>query len=256
MIKSRSIHQLGEMGPKQFVSHFRQQLLLPLDYPQRYHGELMYGAPNADVCDWLERYNEWPLHQIYITGPEKSGKTTLTSMIQEKESTFVLSAKALLPPISKLPDKDILIDDAEYTPQEWLFHLINHQFLSHHKLILLSAKAPYEWLFETKDLESRIKAFYVFTIQPMDDTLARQLAFKLLASRSIDYDDSAVDYLLLRINRTYRALFEAIAELDTFLLHKHKRLTLAQVREYLSHNEDLTLTERERSDLPTESSKS
>lgn len=213
-----------------------QQLLLPLDHPRRYEDELIYGAANADVCDWLSHYDTWPLQHVMIIGPSKSGKTTLAQLALKKHNVFLLcgddiACNPLI--ISELPACDIFLDDADKAPQDWLFHLYNHQNLGGRKLILLSKLHASQWHCTTQDLASRIKTFYPFEIHLMDDLLVQQLACKLLSGRSIDYDMAAVDYLCMRIDRSYDGLFDIIHGLDYFLLNKHKRLTLPQARGYL-----------------------
>jgi hypothetical protein len=213
-----------------------QQLLLPLDHPRRYEDELIYGTANADVCDWLSHYDTWPIQHVMIIGPAKSGKTTLAELAHKKHAILLLRGDDMARNpliISELPPCDIFLDDADKAPHDWLFHLYNHQTLGGHKLVMLSQIHMNEWACTTKDLASRIKTFYPFEIHPMDDLLAQQLACKLLSSRGIDYDIAAVDYICMRIDRSYAALFNAIDGLDHFLLNKHKRLTLPQAREYL-----------------------
>ncbi len=211
------------------------QLLLPLDHPKLYENELIYGQANGDVCDWLARYEEWPLLQMLIVGPEKSGKSTLARILSCTYHVRILNGSAAhLPSPSTLEKQEIIIDDADKAPGEWLFHLINHQYLALKKVTFFSSTPVNQWAFSTNDLASRVRAFYPLMIDEMDEALRISLAHKFFLGRGISVDRAAVDYLLARIDRRYAALFEAVEKLDHFLLNKQKKLTLPQVRDFLS----------------------
>lgn len=210
-----------------------QQLLLPLAYHDRYQGELVYGNGNADVTDWLSQGAHWPLQQLFIQGPEKSGKTTLSRITARDLDSTLLSLERL-PIVSELPLSPVIVDDADTYPQEFLFHLYNEQKQRKQFLIFLSHLPLHEWCFDTEDLASRMKTFYPLQILHPNDAMAEQLLFKFLKGRGIDADQAALSYLLLRTERTYQTLHTLASNLDLFLLNKKNKLTVVQAREFLA----------------------
>lgn len=211
------------------------QLLLPIIHPRLYDGELFFSAANHDVLLWFQNYDTWPMPQVIILGEEKSGKTTWLSMVQKKYGALLLNAeKDTLPPVSELPLVDIVIDQIENAPHEWLFHLINHQ-ISHKKRITVASAHPLSaWRFETQDLASRMRAFYPLCIQSLSPYDGELFIQKLFDDRGISFDPAVIPYFLNRIERSYGAYVSLSERLDHFLLCKQKSLSLTQARDFFA----------------------
>ena len=211
-----------------------EQLLLPFTHPRLYDNELVFSAANYDVLMWFQNYAAWPMHQVILTGEAQSGKTTWLSMVKKKCNALLLDGKTdILPPISELSLNDVLIDNSEHAPQEWLFHLINHQHRHKKRLTFTSIEPVQEWDFETQDLESRMRAFYPIAIAPLQEGEAVFLMHKLFYDRGIPFDANVIQYFLNRIERSYRSYSDLVTALDTFLLCSKKSLTLLTARDFL-----------------------
>lgn len=211
-----------------------EQLLLPLPYPRLYEGELLMGPSNDDVFLWFQHYLQWPMTQTLIMGEETSGKTTWMRMISSKHKALLLCSRTMtLPAVSELPLIDILVDDADMAPQEWLFHLINHQLFQKKRLTLTSTITLSEWTFETADLASRLRSFYPLHIHPLREEESFYLLTKLIHDRGIESSEPIIHYFLNRLERSYSACVSLVEALDHFLLCEKKSLTLSKARDFL-----------------------
>jgi len=81
------------------------------------------------------------------------------------------------------------------------------------------------------DLVSRLRALPVVTVSAPDDALLRAVMVKLFADRQLSVDESLIAYLATRIERSFAAAREAVAQLDREALRQKRGVTRALAAE-------------------------
>ena len=132
-------------------------------------------------------------------------------------------------------NQNVLIDDLfDKINEENLFHLINHCFNNDLKILLCTDKLISNYIFELKDLSSRLKSFNFIEIKIPDDELIVNLINKLLYDKQIIINNSEIfSYLLKRINRTYKDIYLLVDKIDKLSLEKKRELTVPLIKELI-----------------------
>ena len=189
---------------------------------------------NRSAFDFLFQ-NKNKNNFIYLFGPNKSGKTHLSSIWCEKNKCLKLEVKKFkIENLYKLK-KNILIDDIfKDIDEEKIFHLINHCKLNNLKILMTSNILPKNYKFIIEDLSSRIKSFYFIEIYKPDDYLISNLIVKLFSDRQIKVKNyEVVNYLALRIDRSFENLNFIINKIDEHSLSYKREITIPLIKEII-----------------------
>ena len=132
-------------------------------------------------------------------------------------------------------EKNIFVDNfLDCLNEENLFHLINHCFNNDLKILLCPDKLISNYIFELKDLSSRLKSFNFIEIKKPDDELIVNLINKLLYDKQIIINNSEIfSYVLKRINRTYKDIYLLVDKIDKLSLEKKRELTVPLIKELI-----------------------
>ena len=94
--------------------------------------------------------------------------------------------------------------------------------------VLLTARTtPAQWGVTLPDLLSRLRAAQPAFLGPPDDQHLREVMVKLLADRQLEVDVGVLDYLLLRMERSFAAASSVVDALDRESLARGRRITRA-----------------------------
>ena len=191
------------------------QLPLPLAYrPASGAADFVHAAANADAVAWLA---EPPAARTLLVGPPASGKTHLGRLFAAHHAAT-------------------LLDDADRMAQEPLFHAWNAA--SDAQPVLFTARIlPRQWV-TLPDLRSRLAATPTLLIGPPDDALLGALLVKQFADRGLIVEPAVVAYLGLRIDRSFAAVAETVAALDTAALMAGREVTVPLARRVLDAQGD------------------
>ncbi len=191
------------------------QLPLPLDYaPASGVADFVVASANADAVAWLAGM---PAPRTLLVGPPASGKTHLGQLFAARHGAT-------------------LLDDADRLDQELLFHRWNSATTD--RPILFTARAlPRRWV-TLPDLASRLAATPTLVIGPPDEALLASLMVKQLADRGVRVDALVVAFVTLRIERSFAAVAEVVAALDTAALAAGREVTVSLVRAVLERQGD------------------
>jgi chromosomal replication initiation ATPase DnaA len=208
------------------------QLVLALGHAESFAREdFIVGTSNAAAASLIDRWPDWPSRVIALIGEEGSGKSHLAAAWGERSGARFLSARLLddidLP--ATLTTGALVIEDlASHTfDEQKLFHLLN---LAHQQgaFVLLTARLPPgTWPVGLRDLASRLRALPVVTVAAPDERLLRALMLKLAADRQIELDDTLVNFLLTRIERSFVGVQDAVALLDREAMRQKRPVTRA-----------------------------
>ncbi|MCH9845542.1 MAG: hypothetical protein K0U39_08550 [Alphaproteobacteria bacterium] len=199
---------------------------------------------NRDAFDILQKYPDWPAPFLAIYGAPKSGKSHLIkAWMQDKNIAQHIhqcrfSELAMLD--DDLPNHTLLWLDDDINDnhsrtdnaltkeaEEILFHLYNRIMLKQQRgLIITSVTPPAKWRINLPDLASRLKSMPNVALgMPSDDLLA-QLFHKLCRDRQIKLDDKIIDYLLVRMERSFFACYNLCDQLNQHSLSRKGKITL------------------------------
>jgi chromosomal replication initiation ATPase DnaA len=215
-----------------------RQLLLALNHSVSFAREdFLSGPSNVAALSLVERWPDWPDRIVALVGPEGSGKSHLAAIWAEATGARILSAKLLsetsVP--GALATGALVIEDLEAVDldEQALFHLINLAREERTYLLLTSRSAVASFPIRIRDLASRLRAVPTVTVAPPDDTLLRSLLVKLAADRQLSFDESLVNYLVNRIERSFSAARATVQKLDHEAMRQHRPVTRAFAAEVL-----------------------
>ncbi len=213
---------------------------LPLDLPvePRFGEEdFLVGASNAQAYAMLSAWPEWPARLLTLAGPAASGKSHLAAIWAVRSGARRVQAAALtvagIPALlaaGALVVEDI---DAPALDEAALFHLINLAQERQAFVLLTSTRPPSALDLQVADLASRLRRAPVVSIAAPDDALIRALLVKLFIDRQLIVDTTLIEYLAMRIERSFAAARALVERLDRETLARRRRLTRKAAAEIL-----------------------
>jgi DnaA-homolog protein len=204
--------------------------------------ESYWPGLNSEVIAALRAQSSTP---VWLWGAGGSGKTHLLQAVcaaaGDAAAYFPLDRRLGLPPealagfertpVLCIDDVDAVAGDLHW--ERALFRLFNDAAELHTRLIFAAAAPPRQAPWSLEDWRSRAAACIVYQLRELDDA-GRIEALRLRAAQrglQLPYDTS--EYLLKRVPRDLRSLFDILDELDEASLVAQRRLTIPFIREAL-----------------------
>jgi chromosomal replication initiation ATPase DnaA len=207
-----------------------RQLPLELALAPRFGEEdFLISQSNADAYGMIEAWPDWASRLLVMTGPPASGKSHLAAIWAAKANARQLSARSLdkadVPAL--IAAGAVVVEDIDRLgfAEAALFHLINLAEEKGASLLFTSARIPQELGVATPDLVSRLRKAPLVSIAAPDDALIRALLVKLFVDRQLIVDTALVEYLCLRIERSFAAVRSTVEKLDLGAMARGRRLT-------------------------------
>lgn len=213
---------------------------IPFDLPvaPRFGREDFLVSPsNERAFALFERWPDWPARTLLLLGPTGSGKSHLAAIWAERTGAAVVPASALgeadLPTLAA--GGAAVIEDADHgrLPERELFHLFNMLRERDGFLALTARSWPDAWGLSIPDLLSRLRLAPAVEIGEPDDALIRAVLVKLFFDRQIVVDETVVEYLALRIERSLDAARRIVDSLDREALAERRPVTRPMAAEVL-----------------------
>lgn len=200
---------------------------------------------NRSAYDAIYAWPNWPAPAVVLVGPAGSGKTHLLQLwrlqslgmqcsIHELRSDFNPTRYAQRPVAVDEVDRIAGNIDAERA----MFHLYNLSLQNKQTLLLTAESHPQQWGLLLPDLASRIRAAIVVEISQPDEALIRQLYKKLFQDRQLHVQESVIDWLLARVERSAVTANHVVAALDHAALEYKKPVTIWLARKALGYGEE------------------
>ncbi len=167
----------------------------------------------------------------FLYGPKKSGKSYLSQiwLLKNNSIEFKKNFKILLE-----NKRNVLIDNLLTFDQEKIFHIVDYCILNNLKLLITSNIKINEIKFQFKDLSSRLKTFTNLEIyNPDDEMLLAVLTKQLIDKQFIINSSDIFEYILRRVDRSYKGINEIVNKLDILSLEKKRQLTIPLIKEIL-----------------------
>lgn len=215
-----------------------RQLALNLPHSESLSREdFLEGAGNASALALIDGWPDWPNRIMLLVGPDGCGKSHLASIWAEQAGARSISAPSLTSAAvpGSLATGALVLEDL--TPSGFderaLFHLMNLAREDEAFVLVTARVPPSAFPVELRDLRSRLRAVPVVTLSAPDEQLFRALIVKLCADRQLSIDESLVQYLATRIDRSFAAARRAVERLDTESLRLGRPVTRALAAELL-----------------------
>lgn len=188
------------------------QIALPLDLRASSDPELIViGNANAAVLEALSEPQRWPFHTAVLSGPPRSGKSLLGKWAEGQGIS--------------------VIDDAETSPEDAIFHRWNAAQESGVPLLIIANARP--WDIALPDLRSRLGGSLQLEIGEPDDEMAAQLMQSIASQRGLSLPDTAISYLVPRVERSFAGIEKLVATIDRLTLERKSAPTMSIWRDAL-----------------------
>ena len=186
---------------------------------------------NDTNCNAFNRLINQESTLSFLYGPKKSGKSFLADIWKNKYNANKLSNN--FEELIKKKD-NILIDDFHSFDQEIIFHLVNYCILNNLKILITSSYKINDINFKFYDLPSRLKTFSNLEIYNPDDEMLLTILTKLLVDKQFIVNSNDIfDYILRRVDRSYKGIYDIVDKLDVLSLEKKRQLTIPLIKEIL-----------------------
>ncbi len=213
------------------------QLLLELDYKTNFNEHDFYlSKSNENAFNLVNSWPDWNKKILNISGEKFSGKSHLANIFKLKSKAFLVKGDEINNSIFKRLKlyESIIIDDFENCKEEEILYSIFNLIDQDSKYMLINSLKPInEIKFNLSDLTSRSKNCIYVEIENPDDELLFAIILKNFSDRQIKIEKKIINFIISRIDRSYRKIDEFIYKIDELSLKKKKPINLKTIKEIL-----------------------
>jgi chromosomal replication initiation ATPase DnaA len=216
------------------------QLVLPFGVEPALEASNFITAPcNEQAVAYVMRWPEWPAPAAALCGPAGCGKSHLAKVWQKKAGARAYPASLLTPETAAAlagePVPSILIEDVDAEDPTPARDLALLALFDRRGGILLTGRAlPAEWPVAVSDLKSRFQSLVAFPMWAPDDALLSALVRKHFADRQLEVPQTAVQSILMHVERTPAAIAAFIERVDTKALSEKRSITARFIAEVIA----------------------
>ena len=213
------------------------QLLLDFDYKTNFNEHDFYlSKSNSNAYNLINRWPDWEKKILNISGEKFSGKSHLANIFKLKSKAFLVKGNEIDNSIFKSIKlhESIIVDDFEECNQEEILYSIFNLIDQDSKYLLINSLNPINEInFRLPDLTSRSKNCLYAVIENPDDELLFAIILKNFSDRQIKIEKKIINFIISRIDRSYRKIDEFIYKIDELSLKKKKPINLKTIKEIL-----------------------
>ena len=196
----------------------------------------------------IRKWPEWPTQVVYIYGSEKCGKSLVCKLWKDISRGIYINKKNFLEKLiaqndlTYIQNHNWIIDDVDYIIsfednkyEEKILNLINIIKTSgKNNILMTSRKMPRFLDSRLKDLISRISSATVIEMRDPDEILLKKIIEKYLNERNIQINDESLDYLINRIERSYKSALKFAKQIDLMSLEKKSKINKSFLKSILN----------------------
>ena len=117
--------------------------------------------------------------------------------------------------------------------EEPILHLYNLMQEVGGTLVIVSEKPASQIDIKLRDLASRVSTMTTVELKPPDDELIKGVMRKLFKDRQIEVPSEVVDYLTIRMERSFKEVSRMVDRLDKTSLSEKNAITLSLAKRIL-----------------------
>ena len=218
----------------------QNQLLINFNLKKDYGKQDFYvSSSNKYAFNIINGWPKWLKRTVNLYGEQYSGKSHLSKIFETKTTCLNIESINFTNEILlKFKTKQaLIIENFNFNiPEKLLYSLINIVEQENKYLLITSLKPINKFDFKLKDLNSRINNCLFVEIGAPDDELIYALIVKNFSDRQINIDKKIIEYIIKRINRSYKDIFLFIYKVDQLSLQKGKPINLSIIKKILKQN--------------------
>ena len=196
----------------------------------------------------IKKWPEWPTQVVYIYGSEKCGKSLVCKLWKDISQGIYINKNNFLEKLiaqndlTYIQNHNWIIDDVDYIIsfednkyEEKILNLINIIKTSGKNNILMTSRKMPRFLDSgLKDLISRISSATVIEMRDPDEILLKKIIEKYLNERNIQINNESLDYLINRIERSYKSALKFAKQIDIMSLEKKTKINKSFLKSILN----------------------
>lgn len=176
-----------------------------------------------------------------IFGPPFSGKSHLCKILakQIKDKKVITIDRINEDMLETIDSCDFLIIEninniVEINEENHLFHAINFINQNEKQLLLTSQNSLSNINLNLEDLKSRLESMIGVNISEPDDQLMESIIIKIFNNRQLLITPSLLNFLMKRLDRSYREINNFIEIIDKTSLKKGKKISIKLINDILN----------------------
>ena len=213
------------------------QLLLDFNQKQNFnYNDFYVSKSNYYAFKLIDTWPKWEKNIVNIYGESGCGKSHLAKIFEEKQNAKIITEQEINDEIFnnlKLYEKIVLENFENLIDEKLFYSLFNFIDQSNKYLVINSSKPLIHLNFKINDLSSRIRNCLLAEIKNPDDDLVFALILKNFSDKQIKIDKKLIDYIVKRIERSYRKISEFIYKLDELSLKRKVPINLKTIKEII-----------------------
>ena len=212
------------------------------------NNDFYVSTKNELAYKMIKKWPEWPTKVVYIYGSEKCGKSLVCKLWKDISRGIYINKKNFLEKLiaqndlSYIQNHNWIIDDVDYIIsfednkyEEKILNLINIIKTSgKNNILMASRKMPRLLDSGLKDLISRISSATVIEMRDPDEILLKKIIEKYLKERNIHINNESLDYLINRIERSYKSALKFAKMIDIMSLEKKTKINKSFLKSILN----------------------
>ena len=214
------------------------QKVLNFSYKNNYlYKDIFKNSCNEIAIEMIEKWPDWPSDNriACIYGPSGSGKTHLSNIWMQKSKAIIYNeinhlSLDYIYSINKPVIFENLLNNNNW-PEDLLFEFINEVRSSGNYLLITCPTNPLKLNWKLNDIISRFSSFTNIEIKLPNDDLIKKVLIKCFADRQLSLDKQYIDYISLRIERSYLAINKIVDIIDTLTLRYKQPINYSLLKE-------------------------
>jgi chromosomal replication initiation ATPase DnaA len=216
-----------------------KQKLFNFNHSKNYSKDnFLSSESNQLAFNWINLFPDWKEQKISIIyGNEGCGKTHLSRIWQEKANAITVDNHSNFEEILNqfTIGQNIIIDDCDKLNEDkFLYNLYNASKNEQSGYALFTGShRPTDWNIELKDAKSRILSLNAIAIEDPDDFLLSGMLVKLFSDRQLKVSPEIINYMLLRMERSFSGTISLVEKIDHLSLEKKRNITIPLIKTIL-----------------------